>query len=64
MLAALPHEVHEELVQDALCTAAQMIEAAELSGRKLYPSLVAARELDWAELVLEMNASACSGSLF
>ena len=31
----------EELVQDALCTAAQMIEASERSGKKLFPSSIA-----------------------
>ena len=31
----------EELVQDALCSAAQMIEASELNGKKLYPSSIA-----------------------
>lgn len=31
----------EELVQDALCTAAQMVEASERSGKKLYPSSIA-----------------------
>ena len=30
-----------ELVQDALCTAAQMIEASELSGKRLYPRSIA-----------------------
>ena len=34
-------EDHAELVQDALCTAARMIEASEMSGKPLYPRSIA-----------------------
>jgi hypothetical protein len=34
-------EDHRELVQDTLCSAAQMLDAAERSGKPLYPSSIA-----------------------
>jgi hypothetical protein len=34
-------EDHAELVQDAVCSAAQMLDAAERSGKPLYPSSIA-----------------------